>query len=144
MNQVSMMILLLRAYAKCRNCDPASRWWWLIGALLAVTASGATATAAADFELREHLGHSWVNECVSFALTPTQIENTDRGRALVGSDGTQVPYQVFVAEDAPGKRICFQADLPAPENREYTFSNAKAAASSDLKIQETATETGTR
>ncbi len=140
MNWVSMPTPLSLAYAGRRNRAPASRLRRLIGALLAVTASGATVNAAADFELREHLGHSWANECVTFALTPTQIESTDRGRALVGSDGRQVPYQVSAAEDARGKRICFQADLPSLESREYRFTNAKAAASSDLKIQETATE----
>jgi hypothetical protein len=83
---------------------------------------------SADFTLREHIGHDWTNECVTFPLTPDQADKVGKELALVSSDGKQIAYQMLVSEGRLDKRICFQADLPPLETREFQFSDTPATA----------------
>jgi hypothetical protein len=95
-----------------------------------------TIAGAADFTLTEHLGHTWNNERVTFPLTLTQAEQARKKLALIGPDGRAIAYQLVTSPSPEGARICFQADLPPLETRDYSFSNRLAAAKSDLQIRE--------
>ncbi len=95
---------------------------------------------AADFTLREHLGHTWKRESVTFPLTPDQAAKTARRLALVDQDNQEVAYQVIGDAEGGKQRICFQADQPSLESREYQFADRPGTAASDLKVTESAGE----
>ncbi len=79
---------------------------------LTVVLAVAVSSRAADFTLREQLGHSWTNECVTFPLTPAQAAQARKKLALVGPGDKELPYQLTARTGRDVPRICFQADLP--------------------------------
>ncbi|MBI2437444.1 MAG: hypothetical protein HYV36_01325 [Lentisphaerae bacterium] len=114
----------------------------LLGGVLCATQLYALATRYAwdesGFTLTDYLGRTWRNECVVFPIDKTQWKAANSGRALVGSDGKPVLYQILpgASKDDP-RSIAFLADLDPFETRAYRFTNSTAKAQSDLKIEET-------
>ncbi len=92
--------------------------------------AGSFVAVAADFTVREHLGHAWSNECITFALTPTQTAAAQQGKKLLGPGGKEVPCQLI--ETGPAARLAFQVELPPHATAEYSFSADPATVSSDL------------
>lgn len=103
--------------------------------LLAATAGGC-ATAAADFTLRDFLGHTWRNERVSFPLTPTQATHAKAGHGLLGPDGKPVLYQLVPGATAKDTRLEFLTDLDPYETRAYSFDTKAAKVPTDLTVDE--------
>ena len=71
----------------------------------AVLAGSLIAAEPADFSLREHLGHNWQRETVTFPIAGIALDRARAGRALVGEDGVSVPYQVFPGAEPGETRI---------------------------------------
>lgn len=96
------------------------------------------AGAGDGFVLREYLGHSWSNECVTFPLTAGQKAMVKKGFALMNPEGQEVVYQVVGGEKEGDSRICFQGDLGPYETRTYQFNGGRMASAgkSDLKVVE--------
>ncbi len=83
---------------------------------------GAKAAPAVDFTLREHLGHAWSNECVTFALTENQLKAVRERRALLGPGGAETAWQLI--ETGAVTRVAFQAGLAPYATAEYAFADA--------------------
>jgi hypothetical protein len=109
-----------------------------ITALLLIAA--AATCQAADFTLREQLGHRWTNERVMFQLTPAQATRAAKKPALVGPGDKEIPYQLMAAADQNSTQIFFQTDLAPFEHRTYRFSGRPATIKTDLRIQESESE----
>jgi len=112
----------------------------LFGSLVLLLMAFTTAGQAADFTLREYLGHTWANERVTFPLTPAQTAKAEQKLALIGPDDREVPYQLLAATDRNNPEIAFQTDLAPLETRAYRFSDRSASAKTDLKIEESDSE----
>ena len=104
--------------------------------VMAVTAP----SQAADFTLRDYLGHTWTNERVTFPLTSEQAAKAAQKQALVGPGDQQIPYQLLEAVDQDHARISFQVDLSPMESRAYRFSEQPADTKTDLKVSESDAE----
>ena len=87
-------------------------------AALILAMSAPVWAAAADFQLREHLGHAWENECVAFPLTPELLEKARKGLALVVTDGKEVAWQLVEGRDKEREGGTLQLLRPG-EKREY-------------------------
>ncbi|MBI4024571.1 MAG: hypothetical protein HY360_06290 [Verrucomicrobia bacterium] len=97
----------------------------------------ASAPAADDFRLQDFLGRAWRNECVAFPLDGAQLKAATSGRALVGTDGKPVLYQILPGPSKGDPRsIAFLADLDSFERRAYSFTNVAAKVQTDLRIEE--------
>jgi hypothetical protein len=97
----------------------------------------ASAAQAADFVLRESLGHTWTNESVAFELDPSQTRFAEQQRLLLGPDEQHVPYQVTLTSDTDTSQIHFQTDLLPYETRTFQFSQQISPHKSELVIKET-------
>ena len=95
---------------------------------------GAVGAVGSDFTLREHLGHAWSNECVTFSLTPAQAAAAQQGKRLLGPGGKDVACQINGTGTAA--RLAFHVALPPHATAEYSFSDDPAAVSSELTITE--------
>lgn len=92
--------------------------------------AGSPVAVAADFTVREHLGHAWSNECVTFALTPAQMAAAQQGKRLMGPGGKEEACQIIGT--GPAARLAFQVELPPHATAEYSFASDPATVSSDL------------
>ncbi len=97
----------------------------------------ARAEDASDFVLREQLGNTWSNECVSFPLNANQLQAVGNGKALVDREGRQTAYQIELS-DVTTRRICFQVDLAPYQSLGYRFSDDKNKPQTDLVIKDAA------
>ena len=102
-----------------------------------VIASCMTSTlCAADFTIKEHLGHAWSNEVVTFTPTRSQRRAAAGGKWLVDEEGNRMPCQLVTGEKGVA-RIAFQVDVPPDSTREFRFEGKAAKRSADLSIDET-------
>ena len=107
----------------------------LLLAWLLITLS-ATPLLAKDFTLQEHLGRSWKNELVTFALSSAQLNSVEKNWALVDVNGERVPYQLVIDADGESSHICFQTDLSPYESQSFRFVDQPARSSTTLQIEE--------
>jgi hypothetical protein len=92
------------------------------------------------FVLRDHLGRSWRNECVTFPLSAKDRAQALDGKALVASNGVAAPYQLIEGDERHKDGwIAFRTHLEPYEFRHYRFADARADTSTDLKIEESDT-----
>ncbi len=104
---------------------------------IGVSAYSSAARAEVDFALREHLGHDWANECVTFPLTKAQLATARQGKALLDGDGQETTYQIVESSGQPS--IGLQANLGPHQTLAYRFvDRAAAQPQTDLQIAETA------
>jgi len=89
---------------------------------------------AADFLLKEHLGHQWSNEVISFPLTQPQAQKAQQEKVLIDNDGERVAYQI--AGNKEGKKVFIQVDLEPLETRRFHFSEKTGTANTDLWVKE--------
>ncbi|MDA0841703.1 MAG: hypothetical protein O3B01_14710 [Planctomycetota bacterium] len=94
--------------------------------------------AAPDFVLRDFIGRDWQNERVSFPINAATLNHVKAGHALVGSDGSEVPYQLGAETEGQPSKILFLTDLPRFETRSFRFTDNRSTTSGDLKVEETA------
>jgi hypothetical protein len=86
--------------------------------------------------LREQLGYTWSNECVTFPLNETQFRVAKQGAALLGGDRRAIAYQI--AESGTTARISFQVDLAPYQTLSYGFSGTAGKPSTDMEVVESA------
>lgn len=89
--------------------------------------------SAAEFQIKEHLGHTWTNELVTFPLSADQEKKVSRQVGLTETGGGSVPYQLTKMEGR--KHIAFQVNLSPQSTKEYSFAG-KTVKSSDLWMKE--------
>ena len=107
-----------------------------LAAVLALGFGAAGCGSAADFSLRDFIGHTWRNERVSFPLTAAQATHAKAGHGLLGPDGKPVLYQVLPGATDGAARIEFLADVEAYQTREYSFDNKVAKVPTELLVEE--------
>ena len=56
---------------------------------------------AVDFQIKEHLGHTWSNELVRFPIDSNQEKKITQGFGLQDDQGNSTPFQIV--EDNGGK-----------------------------------------
>lgn len=104
------------------------------GAVGLCLGAGSRTADAADFTLREYVGHAWSNECVTFSLTPAQAASVRQDKALLGPGGNEEAYQIVGTGDAA--RLAFQANLPPYGTAEYSFSTKASAKTTDVVAED--------
>jgi hypothetical protein len=85
------------------------------------------------FEIKDYLGRHWEHELVEYKITPRQAKAV-AGRRLVDGNGREVLYQL----DPQSGVLVFQADIEPFGATRYAFDDARATATSDMRIGETA------
>ena len=111
----------------------------LVGVILVIVSLASAALAAPGFEVREYLNRTWRNEGIRYPIAGENLARAQAGKALVSQDGKAVLYQLTpAAQDGTGACIEFLTDLAPFETRTYAFTEAPAAVSTDLRIEEMA------
>jgi hypothetical protein len=96
------------------------------------------AAEPAELTLKEYLGHNWQHEPVFFPVHGDALKQVKKGRALCGTNGVPISYQIVAGVKKGETRLAFQTDLSAYETRAYRFTNESAALTTDLTVEETA------
>ena len=75
---------------------------------------------AADFTVKEHLGHTWENEQLTFPLDTQLARKAADSSTLIGPEGKETPFQLVNR----GKTITFQTDLAPLGTKEFNFARS--------------------
>ena len=92
-----------------------------------------TPSPAQDFVLREHLGHTWLHELVTFPLQPAQLDALRQGAQVVGPKDEVLPSQIV--ETSP-PRLAFQVTLSPHAEQTYRLDRSAKAKGGDLEVKE--------
>ena len=89
---------------------------------------------AQDFVLREHLGRTWLNEYVTFPLTPMQVKAVQQGAQVVGPNKEVVPSQLFTENGQT--RLAFQVTLMPGATQTYRLDATSKVIAGNLQVED--------